>query len=143
MGVSALHQALKNFCLNTDWNYAVFWKLNPQARMMLTCEDAYYDKNDPSGSKKPFDTMIGNLHEQDLLDLAVAKMSFHRYSLGKESLGRLQLQINIYGFLVISLLMIPACPLRIMMDGKLSCKLGLGRLLLWVLFLMELYNLAH
>lgn len=50
---------------------------------MLTCEDAYYDKNDPSGSKKPFDTMIGNLHEQDLLDLAVAKMSFHRYSLGE------------------------------------------------------------
>ncbi|XP_023754083.1 transcription factor EMB1444 isoform X1 [Lactuca sativa] len=88
MGVSALHQALKNFCLNTDWNYAVFWKLNPQARMMLTCEDAYYDKNDPSGSKKPFDTMIGNLHEQDLLDLAVAKMSFHRYSLGEGIIGQ-------------------------------------------------------
>ncbi|KAI3526615.1 hypothetical protein L1887_05872 [Cichorium endivia] len=84
MGVSALHQALKTLCLNTDWNYAVFWKLNPQARMMLTCEDAYYDKNDPSGSKQ----MIGSFPEQDLLDLAVANMSFHRYYLGEGIVGR-------------------------------------------------------
>lgn len=51
---------------------------------MLTCEDAYYHKNDPSGSKKRF----GNLPEQDLLDLAVAKLSFHRYSLGEGIIGR-------------------------------------------------------
>ncbi|KAL4588077.1 hypothetical protein LXL04_000956 [Taraxacum kok-saghyz] len=88
MGVSALHQALKNLCLNTDWNYAVFWKLNPGARMMLTCEDAYYDKNDPSGGIKRFDKMMGNLPEQDLLDLAVANMSFHRYALGEGVVGR-------------------------------------------------------
>lgn len=87
MGVSALQQALKTLCLNTDWNYAVFWKLNLQARMMLTCEDAYYDKNAPSGSKR-FDNMIGSLPKQHLLHLAVANMSFHRYSLGEGIVGR-------------------------------------------------------
>lgn len=91
MGVSALHQALKTLCLNTDWNYAVFWKLNPQAQMMLTCEDAYYDKNDPPGSKR-LDKMTEDLPEegfaQDLLGLAVAKMSYHQYSLGEGIVGQ-------------------------------------------------------
>lgn len=35
---------------------------------MLTFEDAYYDKNDPS---------------DDLLGLALAKMSYRQYSLGE------------------------------------------------------------
>ncbi|XP_076960989.1 transcription factor EMB1444-like [Bidens hawaiensis] len=73
MGISALHQALKNLCLNTEWNYAVFWKLNPQAQMMLTFEDAYYDKNDPS---------------DDLLGLALAKMSYRQCSLGEGLVGQ-------------------------------------------------------
>ncbi|KAJ0947998.1 putative transcription factor bHLH family [Helianthus annuus] len=73
MGISALHQALKNLCLNTHWNYAVFWKLNPQPQMMLTFEDAYYDKNDPS---------------DDLLGLAIAKMCYHQYSLGEGLVGQ-------------------------------------------------------
>lgn len=77
MGVSALHEALKTLCLNTDWSYAVFWKLDPRTRMMLTCEDAYYDKNDPSGSTA-----------QDLLGLVVAKMTYHQYSLGEGSVGQ-------------------------------------------------------
>lgn len=83
MGVSALHQALKTLCVNTDWNYAVFWKLNPRARMMLTCEDAYYDKNDPSGSKR-FDDLPDEHYAQDLLGLAVAKI----YSLGEGIVGQ-------------------------------------------------------
>ncbi|KAK1428404.1 hypothetical protein QVD17_17237 [Tagetes erecta] len=73
MGIGALHEALKNLCLNTDWNYAVFWKLNPQAQMMLTFEDAYYDKNDPS---------------HDLLGLAVAKMSYRQYAVGDGLVGQ-------------------------------------------------------
>ncbi|KAK9057378.1 hypothetical protein SSX86_022213 [Deinandra increscens subsp. villosa] len=73
MGISALHQALKNLCLNTDWNYAVFWKLNPQPQMLLTFEDAYYEKSDPSN---------------DLLGLAVAKMSYQRYYLGEGLVGQ-------------------------------------------------------
>ncbi|KAJ9543384.1 hypothetical protein OSB04_023091 [Centaurea solstitialis] len=87
MGVSALHQALKTLCVNTDWNYAVFWKLYPRARMMLTCEDAYYDKNDPSGSKG-FDNLPDEGYTQDLLGLAVAKMSYQRYSLGEGIVGQ-------------------------------------------------------
>ncbi|KAD3338360.1 hypothetical protein R6Q59_026991 [Mikania micrantha] len=73
MEINALHQALKNLCLNTDWNYAVFWKVNPQAQMMLTFEDAYYDKNDSSN---------------ELLGLAVAKMSYYQYSLGEGLVGQ-------------------------------------------------------
>lgn len=91
MGVNALHQALKTLCLNTDWNYAVFWKLDPRARMMLTCEDAYYDENDPQGSKR-FDKMTTNIPDerfaQDLLGLAVAKMSYHQYPLREGIVGQ-------------------------------------------------------
>lgn len=51
---------------------------------MLTCEDAYYDKNDPS---EQFDKTVDNLPNvrfpQDLLGLAVAKMSYHTYTLGE------------------------------------------------------------
>ncbi|XP_010256799.1 PREDICTED: transcription factor LHW-like isoform X2 [Nelumbo nucifera] len=43
MGTSALRQLLRNLCLNSQWNYAVFWKLKHQNRMVLTWEDGYYD----------------------------------------------------------------------------------------------------
>ncbi|XP_071689451.1 transcription factor EMB1444-like isoform X2 [Rutidosis leptorrhynchoides] len=82
MGVSALHQALKTLCLNTDWNYAVFWKLDHRTRMMLTCEDAYYDKSDPTGN------LPDERFARDLLGLAVAKMSYHQYSLGEGIVGQ-------------------------------------------------------
>ncbi|KAE8730640.1 Basic helix-loop-helix DNA-binding superfamily protein isoform 3 [Hibiscus syriacus] len=43
---SGLHQILRSLCLNTEWKYAVFWKLKHRAQMVLTLEDAYYDNHD-------------------------------------------------------------------------------------------------
>ncbi|XP_071720266.1 transcription factor EMB1444-like [Rutidosis leptorrhynchoides] len=97
MGISALNQALKTLCLNTEWNYAVFWKLDPRTRMMLTCEDAYYDKNDPPESKR-FDEMMSNLSDErfaeDFIGLAVANMSYLQYSLGEGVVGQVALTGN-------------------------------------------------
>ncbi|KAA8543355.1 hypothetical protein F0562_021150 [Nyssa sinensis] len=89
-----LHQALRTLCLKTEWKYAVFWKLKHQARMMLTWEDAYYDnheQHDPS-ENECFGEIVGNLHNghysHDRLGLAVAKMSYHVYSLGEGIVGQ-------------------------------------------------------
>lgn len=36
MGTSNLHQLLRSLCYNTQWNYAIFWKLKHRARMYVT-----------------------------------------------------------------------------------------------------------
>ncbi|KAK2386491.1 transcription factor EMB1444 [Trifolium repens] len=42
-----LHQLLRSLCLETDWKYAIFWKLQQHcAKMILTWEDVYYDNPD-------------------------------------------------------------------------------------------------
>ncbi|XAR58633.1 hypothetical protein NMG60_11014108 [Bertholletia excelsa] len=88
-----LHQALRTICFNTGWKYAVFWKLKYRARMMLTWEDAYYDNHeltDPS-ENVCITEIGGNLrdwHSHDPLGLAVAKMSYHVYSLGEGVIGQ-------------------------------------------------------
>ncbi|XWS46950.1 hypothetical protein CRYUN_Cryun14cG0112100 [Craigia yunnanensis] len=90
---SGLHQILRSLCLNTEWKYAVFWKLKHRARMVLTWEDAYYDnhdQHDPSENNCFRDT-LENLHSgysHDPLGLAVAKMSYHVYSLGEGIVGQ-------------------------------------------------------
>ncbi|KAH7834575.1 hypothetical protein Vadar_017488 [Vaccinium darrowii] len=88
-----LHQALRAICLNTDWKYAVFWKLKHRARMVLTWEDAYYDNHELHD--RPVNmcfTGIGdNLsdwHSRDPLGIEVAKMSCHVYSLGEGVIGK-------------------------------------------------------
>jgi hypothetical protein len=35
-----LHDTLRSLCFNTDWNYAVFWKLKHRARMYVTSNSA-------------------------------------------------------------------------------------------------------
>ncbi|KAG5587368.1 hypothetical protein H5410_047802 [Solanum commersonii] len=83
---SQLQQALRSLCCNTPWKYAVFWKLTHRARMMLTWEDAYYDNNGFPGKKSSGST-AGNLYDghysNNHLGVAVAKMSYHVYSLGE------------------------------------------------------------
>ncbi|MQM16675.1 hypothetical protein Taro_049633 [Colocasia esculenta] len=32
MGMMALHEALRNVCLNSDWTYSVFWTIRPRPR---------------------------------------------------------------------------------------------------------------
>ncbi|AEC08519.1 transcription factor bHLH155-like protein [Arabidopsis thaliana] len=77
-GRGSYREILKSFCFNTDWDYAVFWQLNHRgSRMVLTLEDAYYDHHGT------------NMHgAHDPLGLAVAKMSYHVYSLGEGIVGQ-------------------------------------------------------
>ncbi|KDP26554.1 hypothetical protein JCGZ_17712 [Jatropha curcas] len=89
-----LHNTLKGLCFNTEWKYAVFWKLKHRARMVLTWEDAYYDNcelDDPF-ENKCFRETLENLscgrYSHDPLGLAVAKMSYHVYSLGEGIVGQ-------------------------------------------------------
>ncbi|XP_014492681.1 transcription factor bHLH155-like [Vigna radiata var. radiata] len=90
---SNLHRLLRSFCLGTDWKYAIFWKLKHRARMILTWEDAYYDNPnicDSSGNESCQNTweQIGSADfSHDPLELAVAKMSYHVYSLGEGIVG--------------------------------------------------------
>lgn len=30
VGMMALHEALRNVCLNSDWTYSVFWTIRPR-----------------------------------------------------------------------------------------------------------------
>ncbi|XP_050366733.1 transcription factor bHLH155 [Argentina anserina] len=89
-----LHQALRSLCLNTEWNYAIFWKLKHRARMVLTWEDAYYDnceQHDNSGDEsfiKTLEALPGGHNPHDPLGLAVAKMSYHVYTLGEGIVGQ-------------------------------------------------------
>ncbi|MFS7930627.1 putative transcription factor MYC/MYB, transcription factor LHW [Helianthus anomalus] len=89
-GGGELHQQLKNLCFNTDWKYAVFWKLKHQPQMMLSWEDAYCndkEKNDFSEINNWFTNANDNLKDdwypQDHLGLAIANMSYRVYSIGE------------------------------------------------------------
>ncbi|XP_022890585.1 transcription factor EMB1444-like isoform X2 [Olea europaea var. sylvestris] len=88
---SHLGQVLRSLCFNTGWKYAVFWKLKHRSRMMLTCEDAYYDNNQYS-ERKWFNEIVSSMHDgpfsHDPLGLAVAKMSYPAYSLGEGIVGQ-------------------------------------------------------
>ncbi|RDX65150.1 Transcription factor bHLH155, partial [Mucuna pruriens] len=91
---SNLHRVLRSFCLGTEWKYAIFWKLKHRTRMILTWEDAYYDSPnscDSSENKSCQNTLeqIGSVDfSHDPLGLAVAKMSYHVYSLGEGIVGQ-------------------------------------------------------
>ena len=34
-GMMALHEALRNVCLSTDWTYSVFWTIRPRPYVSL------------------------------------------------------------------------------------------------------------
>ncbi|XP_021770204.1 transcription factor EMB1444-like [Chenopodium quinoa] len=89
-----LQQLLRSLCWNTEWNYAVFWKLKHRARMVLTWEDAFYNNHSKfdSSENKSFGEVFESLHDghvaHDPVGLAVAKMSYHVYSLGEGIVGQ-------------------------------------------------------
>ncbi|KNA14548.1 hypothetical protein SOVF_106520 [Spinacia oleracea] len=87
-----LQQLLRSLCWNTEWNYAVFWKLKHRARMVLTWEDAFYNNHIDSSESKSFGEALESLHDghvaHDPVGLAVAKMSYHVYSLGEGIVGQ-------------------------------------------------------
>ncbi|XP_048232536.1 transcription factor bHLH155 isoform X2 [Ricinus communis] len=89
-----LHNTLRSLCFNTDWKYAVFWKLKHRTRMVLTWEDAYYnncEQHDLLENKcfgETFENLCGGRYSNDPVGLAVAKMSYHVYSLGEGIVGQ-------------------------------------------------------
>ncbi|CAI9768719.1 unnamed protein product [Fraxinus pennsylvanica] len=88
---SHLGQVLRSLCFNTGWKYAVFWKLKHRSRMMLACEDAYYNNNQYP-ERKWFNEIVSSDHDglfsHDPLGLAVAKMSYQVYSPGEGIVGQ-------------------------------------------------------
>ncbi|KAK9684930.1 hypothetical protein RND81_10G243500 [Saponaria officinalis] len=91
---SHLQQLLRSVCRKTEWNYAVFWKLQHRDRMVLTWEDGYYEnKNKLNPSEcESFNGTFGGLQDghfaHDSLGLAVSKMSYHVHSLGEGIVGQ-------------------------------------------------------
>ncbi|KAG9453102.1 hypothetical protein H6P81_006006 [Aristolochia fimbriata] len=106
MGSSSLRHLLKSLCHNTQWKYAVFWKLRHQGRMCLSWEDSYYDypkERDPlqqlsenlcfsntlettfSGHDFDGDSEITSSHK---IGLAVADMSYLSYSFNQGLVGK-------------------------------------------------------
>ncbi|WCJ38383.1 Transcription factor bHLH155 [Euphorbia peplus] len=94
MGTTQLQNILRSLCFNTEWKYAVFWKLKHRARMVLTLEDAYYDSCEQHSSlenksfRETIEKMCHGHYLHDPLGLAVAKMSYHVYSLGDGVVGQ-------------------------------------------------------
>ncbi|KAF8045362.1 hypothetical protein N665_5084s0002 [Sinapis alba] len=87
---STSQEILRSLCSDTEWKYAVFWKLNHQSRMVLTLEDAYYDNDGHYNSPdvKSCGGIPRNMHgAHDPLGLALAKMAYHVYSLGEGIVG--------------------------------------------------------
>ncbi|OMP09740.1 hypothetical protein COLO4_05164 [Corchorus olitorius] len=78
---SGLHQILRSLCLNSEWK-------------VLTWEEAYYDnhdQHDPLEKNSLHDTLQNlqsGYYSHDPLGLAVAKMSYHVYSLGEGIVGK-------------------------------------------------------
>ncbi|CAH2059939.1 unnamed protein product [Thlaspi arvense] len=86
---STSQEILRSLCSNTEWKYAVFWKLNHRSRMVLTLEDAYYDNHGHNNSAQVIPkNMHGGHQAHDPLGLAVAKMAYHVYSLGEGIVGQ-------------------------------------------------------
>ncbi|KAJ0259957.1 Transcription factor bHLH155 [Hirschfeldia incana] len=88
---STSQEILRSLCSNTEWKYAVFWKLNHRSRMVLTMEDAYYDSHGHNNSPEVQGCSVipKDMHgAHDSLGLAVAKMAYHVYSLGEGIVGQ-------------------------------------------------------
>ncbi|KAL5860086.1 hypothetical protein ACOSQ4_001382 [Xanthoceras sorbifolium] len=96
MGAADLHRILKSLCFDTDWKYAVFWKLKHRTRLVLTWEDGYYDnceqrdslEKNKCSTETPENFTGGGRYSHDPLGLALAKMSYQVYSLGEGIVGQ-------------------------------------------------------
>ncbi|KAL5981899.1 hypothetical protein ACLOJK_015966 [Asimina triloba] len=90
-----LQHILRSLCQKTQWKYAVFWKLKHRARMVLTWEDSYYEKQEQPNSSNTTGASIlsSDAHDSnyrgDPLGLAVAKMSYLVHSLGEGIIGQI------------------------------------------------------
>ncbi|KAJ8478223.1 hypothetical protein OPV22_021950 [Ensete ventricosum] len=101
-----LRLLLRSLCHNTQWDYAVFWKLKQETRTVLTWEDSYFD--DAKAAVKLEDTlsdeslhinhgMISFVDSKDAqyrnctshpIKVSLANMKCHHYSLGEGVVGK-------------------------------------------------------
>ncbi|RRT41378.1 hypothetical protein B296_00057887 [Ensete ventricosum] len=83
VGMLALHEALRNVCLNSDWTYSVFWTIRPRPypllrSLMLMWEDGFCR------------TRADDIDGEDQVRKAFSKMSIQLYNYGEGwVLGRL------------------------------------------------------
>ncbi|XP_031372328.1 transcription factor EMB1444 isoform X2 [Punica granatum] len=90
---TGLQRLLRSLCSGTEWTYAVFWRLKPHRRMVLTWDDAYYDNcgkaelSEVNCSTEVVDHFESLRTSQDPLGLALAKLSYYGYSLGEGIIG--------------------------------------------------------
>ncbi|URE31007.1 alanine aminotransferase [Musa troglodytarum] len=74
VGMLALHEALRNVCLNSDWTYSVFWTIRP--RPMLMWEDGFCR------------TRVDDIDGEDQVRKAFSKMSIQLYNYGEGLMGK-------------------------------------------------------
>ncbi|KAB5552088.1 hypothetical protein DKX38_009399 [Salix brachista] len=105
MGTTDLRQLLESLCNNSDWRYAVFWKLRHGSPMILTWEDGCFDCPKP---REPLQTISSDAYcngGNDLvsslcdasasnansgghqIELVMADMSYLQYPLGEGVVG--------------------------------------------------------
>ncbi|XP_072968112.1 transcription factor EMB1444 isoform X2 [Typha angustifolia] len=100
-----LGQMLRSLCCNSQWIYAVFWKLNHDGHGILTWENGYFENskaNFTAEALHPYynpgmmsfssdqDAQNGS-YVQSLIEIAVSNMSCRQYSLGKGIVGQVAL----------------------------------------------------
>ncbi|CAN6457351.1 unnamed protein product [Victoria cruziana] len=91
----ALHEALRNVCLNSDWTYSVFWTIRPRPRsrggngckvgddngsLMLMWEDGF--------CKPRIAECLEDLDGDDPVRKAFSKMSIQLYNYGEGLMGK-------------------------------------------------------
>ncbi|XP_009774021.1 protein RICE SALT SENSITIVE 3-like [Nicotiana tabacum] len=93
VGMMALHEALRNVCINSDWTYSVFWTIRPRPRvrggngckvgddngsLMLMWEDGFCRGSD----------CLDQMEGEDLVRKAFSKMSIQLYNYGEGLMGK-------------------------------------------------------
>ncbi|VAH64965.1 unnamed protein product [Triticum turgidum subsp. durum] len=94
-GMMALHEALRNVCLNSDWTYSVFWTIRPRPRcrggngckvgddngsLMLMWEDGF--------CRPRMAECLEEMEGEDPVRKAFSKMSIQLYNYGEGLMGK-------------------------------------------------------
>ncbi|KAJ0982911.1 hypothetical protein J5N97_011166 [Dioscorea zingiberensis] len=95
VGMMALHEALRNVCLNSDWTYSVFWTIRPRPRcrggngckvgddngsLMLMWEDGF--------CRTRVAECLEDIDGEDPVRKAFSKMSIQLYNYGEGLMGK-------------------------------------------------------
>nr|QDF82432.1 protein RICE SALT SENSITIVE 3-like isoform X1 [Cymbidium goeringii] len=95
VGMMALHEALRNVCLNSDWTYSVFWTIRPRPRcrggngckvgddngsLMLMWEDGF--------CRTRMSDCLDEIDGEDPVRKAFSKMSIQLYNYGEGLMGK-------------------------------------------------------